>query len=130
MNFSQGRDATSQTETIERQWTYIQGLAAADYIKTEALNTALKEEAKLRALLERVHTNPKMEFSVPMRHKHLSNMLKGVHGGKFMSWVLMPEDVEDITDGEEKPQKKKTATKVNEESQKESDPELSDRDEP
>ena len=42
-----------------------------------------------------------MDFVVPKRHKHLSNVLKSVRGGKFRSWVLMPEDVEDIADGEE-----------------------------
>ena len=120
-NFSQGREDTSQTETIERQWTHIQGLVQEDYMKTEALNTALKEERKLRALLEHVYANPGVSFVVPKRHSHLTNVLKGVRGGKFQSWVLMPADVKDIVDDDEKrPKKKKTLAKSNEESQQES----------
>ena len=54
----------------------------------------MNEEAKLRALLERVHASPGMDFIVPKRHNHLTNVLKGVRGGKFKSWVLMPADVD------------------------------------
>ena len=70
-----------------------------------ALNTALQEEAKLRALLEHVHENPNKDCNVPKRHKHLTSVLKSVHRGKFQSWTLMPADVDVPSDDEGKSRK-------------------------
>ena len=107
-SFSQGREDAGQSETIARQWTYIQGLAREDFLKSEALLTALNEEAKLRTLLERVHANPDKDFLIPKRHKHLENARKCIRSGRFKSWTLMPLDVTD--DGDDSP-RKKAATK-------------------
>ena len=95
ITFGQSRDSAGDLgELVKKQWVQIQGLIGADRYKTEALNTVLKEEAKLRALLRHLQKDSEMDFEIRKRHKHLTNVLAvALKGGEFRYWELMPADV-------------------------------------
>ena len=87
VTFGQARDAGNLGELVDKQWVEIQGLVSEHRYTTDALNKALKEERKLRAILEGVQANPNKPFGIPARSKEFEHVLKASHEGHFKSWL-------------------------------------------